>query len=161
MRGLHVSIYRNARWGDASNGGVSGKAESALLVGPGIPEIFAESEGVPVLKLVRRNIGGEYLHAEPVVGKDATKVGYMFGGNFIYTSDSRFPNRYPIPTRDARDARAVRRIESLKQLNICAPSHGKLNQKYSHFCVRYIFVLAQSFKTDALKRQTQSRHKPT
>jgi len=24
----------------------------------------------------------------------------MFGGNFIYTSDSRFPNKYPIAIHD-------------------------------------------------------------
>ena len=40
-----------------------------------------------------------YVHAEPV-DKPEGKVGPMFGGNFIYTSDSRFPNDYPIPVHD-------------------------------------------------------------
>jgi hypothetical protein len=53
---------------------------------------------------------GEYLHAEPVDGeRDARRegktVGPMFGGNFVYTSDSRFPNKYPIPVHDRWESR--------------------------------------------------------
>lgn len=51
------------------------------------------------LVLVSRNLGGEYLHAEPLE-KPKDTVGPMAGGNFIWTSDGRFPNRYPIAVHD-------------------------------------------------------------
>jgi hypothetical protein len=55
------------------------------------------------LKLVRRNLfGREHLHAEPI--DPPTGVGWMAGGNFIWTSDSRFPSDYPIAVHDRQES---------------------------------------------------------
>lgn len=104
QQGLSVDILRPADGSDCTNGGVSSRATSAILVGEGVPEIFSPRPGVPVLRLVIRWRGtpNEYMHAEPVEAP-AGKVGPMFGGNFIKTSDSRFPSRYPIPIHDRYD----------------------------------------------------------
>lgn len=102
MKGLSVSVLRNAEFGysDCSNDGVSARFSKFILVGEGVPEIFEATADMPVLVLVRRNIGGRpYVHAEPLE-KPPGMVGPMFGGNFVHTSDSRFPNSYPIPIHD-------------------------------------------------------------
>lgn len=53
-----------------------------------------------VLKLVRRE-GLDYIHAEPVINRSRW---YMAGGNFIYSSDSRFKKitgiQYPVSVHD-------------------------------------------------------------
>lgn len=55
------------------------------------------------LKLVYRK-NQDYIHAEPVIARSKH---YMVGGNYIYTSDSRFERltgiRYPIPVHDRRE----------------------------------------------------------
>ncbi len=130
-KGMHVSIYKPADMGDCTNGGVTSKATEALLVGPVIeichdpstpghagcdrrkerpdlviPEIFADrgqfAEGAskyPVLRVELRH-GGTYVVAVPADIPEGTWT--MFGGNFIYTSDSRLRAicPYPIPVHD-------------------------------------------------------------
>lgn len=102
--GLRVDIYRNARSGyDCTNGGVSSKAVEGILVGDGIEGPNEPREGQVVFRLVKRMLGGKpYFHAEPDVPVPAGHVGYMFGGNFLYTSDSRLRRicEYPIPIHD-------------------------------------------------------------
>lgn len=87
MRGMLVNIYRTAG-GDCTNGGVSATADKALVVGPGIPEIFAANE-LPVLVLAPGLGGFKTARLVPLVLQQA-KRWTMFGGNFAYTSDSRF-----------------------------------------------------------------------
>ena len=102
MQGLPVDTYRNKY--DCTNGGVSSKYDEFILVGKGIPEIFETNDKTLALKLVERTIGGaRYLHAEPIESPRPGCVGWMFGGNFIWTSDSRFPNRYPISIHDRQE----------------------------------------------------------
>lgn len=101
MKGLVVNVYRAKHFNCTT--GVTSTHDTVLLVGKGIPEV-SESDGVflPILKVVRRNIfGREHVHAEPI---DEPNGNRMFGGNFIYTSDSRFPNQYPIPVHDRVEA---------------------------------------------------------
>lgn len=110
MKGLTVNVFR---WslGDCTNGGVTERVNSFILVDESIKEVpFEVQEGGLYLALVKRNIGGrEYLHAEPRVnggvlcshGTLASKLaGPMAGGNFIYSCDSRFPSPYPISVHD-------------------------------------------------------------
>ena len=105
MKGLIVEIYKNPMFKGCSNGGISGKVESVTIVGDGIPEIFEASDDCPAVKIVRRNIfNGEYVHAEPI--EEPTEVGWMAGGAFIYSSDSRFRqhiNQYPISLHDRQE----------------------------------------------------------
>lgn len=87
MKGLIINIYKSHSHGkveDFTNGGVTAKAEEALVIGDGIPGIF-EAHGRPVLRL-ERNRGSGTARLVP-----ADETGWtMFGGNFGYTSDSRF-----------------------------------------------------------------------
>jgi hypothetical protein len=95
MLGLVCLIYK-CGW-DCSNGGVSSQCEEVTLVELGKEaEIFAPNPERPPVRLVRR---GNYLHAEPVYQPKGL-VGPMFGGNFIYSSDSRFPSEQPIALHD-------------------------------------------------------------
>jgi hypothetical protein len=86
MKGLLLSIYRNAG-GDCTNGGVSSQHDSALVIGPGIPELFDAGEH-PVLRL-EQNRSSKNVRLVPVT---LDHKWTMFGGNFGYTSDSRFGN---------------------------------------------------------------------
>ena len=81
---------------------VSNIWDRLLLTGEGVAEVFEETDPTKVVKLVRREIGGrDYLHAEPVVHPNGGDPSYgMFGGNYISTCDSRFPNDYPIGVHD-------------------------------------------------------------
>ena len=97
--GLSVSVYSNNEIGECTNGGISSKNKSLIFVDASGPSEGTEENSV---KLVRRNLSrGEYLHVEPIIKPDGM-VGPMFGGNFIYTSDSRFReiSVYPIPIHD-------------------------------------------------------------
>jgi hypothetical protein len=102
MKGLMVYTLRNTEPRDCTNGGISSKYDKFVLTGRDIPGIFEPREDMPELKLVyRREL--DYYCAEPVDGKLPGCVGWMFGGNYITTSDSRFPNKYPIPIHDRQE----------------------------------------------------------
>jgi len=106
IKGLAVTVYRYTT--DCTNGGITAKVDRIILVGEGIPEVFEVKENAIYLKLVRRDLWGkEYLHAEPV-GQTKKDIGDMAGGNFIYSSDSRFRkiNAYPIPVHDRSETQA-------------------------------------------------------
>lgn len=96
ISGLMVSVYRSS-YQNTTNG-ITSTHDRLILTGDDVPEVFEASETTPALKLVRRTFGfGDYLHAEPI---EPTGKHRIFGGNFVYTSDGRFPNHYPIPVHD-------------------------------------------------------------
>lgn len=108
MKGLLVSVYRKAGDGifdgDTTNGGISSKHGRLILVGDGVPGVFSATEDTPAIRLIKRRVMGRaFWIAAPL---DATFEGegggfpYMFGGNFLYTSDSRFPSDAPIKIFD-------------------------------------------------------------
>ena len=80
-----VFIYKNGNT-DCTNKGISSDRDKIILVGEGVEEIFEVGENEPCLELVKGVENGKCLHAKPMVEKRWT----MFGGNFIYSSDSRF-----------------------------------------------------------------------
>lgn len=103
MKGLLVDVLRPAHGADCTNGGVTSRVTSAVLVdAQRLPEIFDATERTPALVVMwdKRYLGG-YIYAVPadLVGKRP-----MFGGNFVYTSDSRFRDvsgsGAPIPVHD-------------------------------------------------------------
>ena len=98
-RGLFCNVLKTKAHEGCALGGISETTDTVLLVLPeGGPfdEIHAKSLGYPVCRLVKRNIGGrEYLHVEP----DSDGM-WCAGGRFITTSDSRFPNPYPLALHD-------------------------------------------------------------
>jgi hypothetical protein len=88
---------------DCSANGISSKNDTLILINESDKNFCKVFEGdeTNTVRLVRRNIGGqEYVHCEPITERPPNTVGPMFGGNFIYTSDSRFPNKYPIAIHD-------------------------------------------------------------
>lgn len=94
--GLIVDVYRNSS-SDCTANGLSSKQNTLILIGIDGPFEGDEKNSV---KLVTRWLSGRwYYHAEPLV-KPEGMIGPMMGGNFIYTSDSRFPADYPIPLHD-------------------------------------------------------------
>lgn len=84
-KGMWVDVYRSARDGDASLNGISSKFDELLLVGPGVPELFEADNEDQVVYLDKIM---DHVIARPL--KPGGKDRGMFGGNFIYTSDSRF-----------------------------------------------------------------------
>lgn len=100
---LPVHVYRNAAFGDCSNHGRSEEYVTLFLIcEDGWKDVPEDSPRL--LRLVSRHLfegKPAYLHVEPVNPGDLEdKVGPMFGGNFVYSSDSRFPSDYPIPVHD-------------------------------------------------------------
>jgi len=101
-KGLGVNVLRGMH--DSTNHGISSQFNRFILLDSAVSGPFEPDRKTPALRLVRRTISGKpYLHAEPLMPVPEGMVGYMFGGNFIYTSDSRFPSRYPIPVHDRMD----------------------------------------------------------
>lgn len=86
---------------DCTNGGVTAQHDVFLLIDEHEP-VPADAR-LPVLRIVRRNIGGVYVHAEPVIKPEGV-AGPMAGGNFVHTSDSRWKalvgHDYPISVHD-------------------------------------------------------------
>lgn len=96
-RGLVCNVYRSSHGYDCTNNGISSIQNVLILDGLDGPFEGTEENSV---KLVKRQFShGEHVHVEPIIPK-STGIGPMFGGNFLYTSDSRFPMKYPIPIHD-------------------------------------------------------------
>ena len=105
--GLRVSVYRNAEFGSCSNGGLSSRHNKLTAIGPevaGCP--FEPSDDAPAIKFNRRERIGDIIAAPENAEIYSTGNGhvvlngYMFGGSFVYTSDSRFPSNAPIKLFD-------------------------------------------------------------
>ena len=99
LEGMTANIYRSDY--DSPTNKLYGK-KNVTIVDSEVPKIFEANENAPAVRLVRRNIGWgmneyNYIHAVPV-GIDDHRA--MMGGTFIYSSDSRFPNKFPIPLHD-------------------------------------------------------------
>jgi hypothetical protein len=100
-KGLLVNVFRNANGYDCTANGISLKNNSLILIGDGVNcQVFEGNENNTV-KLLKKNVGGnDYIYAVPLLERPENSVGPMFGGNFIYCSDSRFPSKQPIPIHD-------------------------------------------------------------
>lgn len=84
-KGMLVFVLRGRS--DCSNGGLTSKYDSLVLVGPGVPEVFEPSDTSPALEL---KFKGGIPCAFPESSVDSNSVGWMFGGAFVYSCDSRF-----------------------------------------------------------------------
>ena len=111
LRGYSVNFYRRENVGGQSYNVVSnGQFDHIVLVTDGVNgDASTVNSDEPYLQLKTKHVTSEpYLYAEPVnMGTEGKWV--MFGGAFVYTSDSRFTrevSRQPIPVHD--------RVESYK-----------------------------------------------
>lgn len=106
MKGLTVEVYREfyrGRVSDYTNGGPSSKFDSFILTGTNpvngrvVSGPFEPRPDTP--ELVLRP--GPYNSVQ-AVPRDLLDLGVwvMFGGNFCYSSDSRFPSEQPIKIFD-------------------------------------------------------------
>jgi hypothetical protein len=125
MKGLPVEILRHAdpAYQVCSKDGPSSRYVRALIVeckGFSIPAVLSLVSALPELaglaggksfpvRLVRRTFAGsDYIHAEPVYCPEWQEEKFrgspwlQFGGNFLFSSDSRFRAicQYPIPIHD-------------------------------------------------------------
>lgn len=104
MKGLLVFIYKNGGV-DFSNGGISSNITMCLLVGEGVPNVF-EAGDLPIVTIIKRELcGSTHLTAYPVDEKGEPDRNTMFGGCFIYSSDSRFSeiSMCPVPLHDRKE----------------------------------------------------------
>lgn len=101
-KGLSVSVYRS-HGQDCTGGGVTADKQSVILIDENGGDLEAPFTGdetnTVILKRKSSYRWGDYLYAEPLT-KPKNCAGPMMGGNFIYSSDSRFPSKYPIPVHD-------------------------------------------------------------
>ena len=97
MSNILTFVLRNSM-GDSTNNGLTSKEDSIILHhGPNIQvDMIPDDE----LILVERTLFGEEANFAVPAGIYKSGRHSMFGGNFIHTSDSRFPGRAPIPVHD-------------------------------------------------------------
>jgi len=90
MKALPVSVYRNADGTDCTNDGVSSRFRALLIVCPdGFIDVDENNPPENLCKVVKRHLfGRDIYHVEPV--SRPTGAGWMMGGNYAATSDSRF-----------------------------------------------------------------------
>ena len=100
-KGITANVYFPS-YGDCSAGGITSKVKHVTVCGPGVPELSEACEGSPAVRLMEMYANGKtYIRLEPE--ERPTGNGWMFGGCFAYSSDSRFPAKYPIPIHDRQE----------------------------------------------------------
>lgn len=99
MKGLILDIYRN-RKADGFN--VCKNVNKVVGVSDEIVGIFEPNESMPAVKVVSRYIAGQISLCAYPIDKDGNMIKGMFGGDFVYSIDSRFRrvSPYPIPLHD-------------------------------------------------------------
>lgn len=110
MKALPISVYRENRLGDCTNGGITSRYDRLLLIcEEGYKEVDENNPPENLVKIVTRFIcGREYKHIEPYASVDAGCVGWMSGGNIAYSCDSRFSrmSEYPLSVHDRQETQA-------------------------------------------------------
>lgn len=95
LKGITASIFRDTAE-DYSNGGISSRVKKVIVLDCPGGAIFPATESEPAVRLVVQTFGGKRIvHAEPLltdadIAANKGKIGPMFGGTYIASSDSRF-----------------------------------------------------------------------
>lgn len=97
-KGLMAEVFR---WslGDCTNDGVS-KHFNSLVIADTAP-VFEANALRPAVYL--HEWKGELIAIPERIDIGRGLGGWMFGGNFLYSSDSRFPSKHPIKIYDRRE----------------------------------------------------------
>jgi hypothetical protein len=107
IRALELHIFSNPLFRGCSNGGITERFETVLVEHPrGNTTIDTDNPPFNLCRVVTRNIGGrEYKHIEPCTPTSKGCVGYMAGGSFASSSDSRFSeiSNYPLSIHDRQE----------------------------------------------------------
>lgn len=110
MKALRINVYKNPCFRGCSNNGISEKYENLLLVcNDGNFEIDTENPPENLCKVVTRHLfGRDYKHIEPYTAPDKGFIGWMHGGSYAATSDSRFSDisDYPLAIHDRQETTA-------------------------------------------------------
>lgn len=90
IKALPIYVYRQADGSDCTNNGISSRYDRLLCVcNDGFIDVDESNPPENLVKVVRREIFGRVVyHLEPVIRP--TGAGWMAGGNYASTSDSRF-----------------------------------------------------------------------
>ena len=64
-KGLTISVYRNAQFGDCTNGGASSRVSEFTLVDSSIPEISEVSENAPEIRRIEHPTIKGYYYLMP------------------------------------------------------------------------------------------------
>lgn len=112
MKALPIDVYKSQASAvqnlDFSNGGITSRHDRLLLIHEeGFVSIDENNPPENLVKIVTRNLGdGVYKHIEPY--KSPTRMGYMCGGTYASSSDSRFSriSHYPLPVHDRQETQA-------------------------------------------------------
>ena len=96
-KGLLCFVYRHGDMVDCTNGGVSSRYHAVVLVGNDVEGPFEAEGRENVLQLIYRARYKDFIAAPLDYGQGRH---YMFGGNFLYSSDSRWPVSYPVKIFD-------------------------------------------------------------
>lgn len=96
VKGLNCDVLVSKWMSDSSNGGISSQYDSLYLIGNNIDKVITISD---IRKVVSLQFSLGSFYCKPLIKADKH---YMMGGNFLFTSDSRFRNivGYPIPIHD-------------------------------------------------------------
>lgn len=105
VRGISVFVYRNSIGGDCTNYGLSSKKDRLIMVGEDGSDFdcpHTTKEGEDYLVYVLAFPGNPILEHYRAIPKSLLDSGkhVMFGGNFVYSSDSRFPSDSPVKVFD-------------------------------------------------------------
>lgn len=92
MKAISVYVYRSPALGDCTNCGISSRYDRIYVEHPhGWVDLDDENLPENVFKVVKRDLFGRTIyHLEPLMPVNEGCVGWMAGGNFANTSDSRF-----------------------------------------------------------------------
>lgn len=105
QRGLSAEVFRS-ELGDCTNGGISSEARELYLLGCETSPFYPTDLRQCVMIEGRDVMGEHYVSAKPIVHR---KRWYMAGGNFLYTSDSRYKEitgiSYPVSIHDRYEGR--------------------------------------------------------
>ena len=104
VEGITANVYKDGK-GDCTNGGISSGRNSLIVICDNGPTEASDIRDCVYID--KQGIGrNEYIKAKPLYCPDRW---YMAGGNFLYTSDSRFREitgiSYPVSIHDRYEGR--------------------------------------------------------
>jgi hypothetical protein len=102
---ISCSVLEDKAIGNCSNNGMSVLFNTVDLCWGKLQD--GEYPANTAVLKVKSCFGKDYYYAEPLYDPDEGCVGWMFGGTYLKTSDSRFPCLYPVPFHDRQETQKL------------------------------------------------------